>query len=90
MKTIGRFTFLLLLFCSASATYADTFGSDANTFDIEFVTISFRVASIALPEPERCCWGRWRPWDCRGGATEHLAAIRRAETRCPAASGGAK
>ena len=67
MKTIGRFAFLLLLFCSSSATYADTFGSDANTFDIEFVTISFRVASIALPEPERCCWGRWRPWDCRGG-----------------------
>ena len=30
---------LALVLSCVSATYADTFGSDSNTFDIEFVTI---------------------------------------------------
>ena len=39
MKTTTAFVFLSLALSCASAAYADTFGSDVNMFDIEFVTI---------------------------------------------------
>ena len=38
-KTTTALAILSLAFCYASAAQADTFGSGANTFDVEFVTI---------------------------------------------------
>ena len=38
-RTTTTFAFLSLTICYASSTQADTFGSGANTFDIDFVTI---------------------------------------------------
>lgn len=39
MKTTIVIAFLALACCCASSAYSDTFGSGANTFDIDFVTI---------------------------------------------------
>jgi len=84
---IGSLIVLVILSILHRPAVADTFGSGDNTFDIEVVTIGFRVAS-SVPEPSTLlllCFGSsaalWRRRDANSIANGVPYEVRDANSR---------